>query len=328
MHGRDTAPGTSPLPLLALAVLATATSAPLAASAAAAPLALAFWRSGLSVLVLLPFAMRRSRAAQWTLDPAAARAAALAGLALSVHYVAWMTAAQLSTVTAATALVCTQPIWQAVIAARAGHRMPQLAWAGIGIAVAGAVVAAGSDFQTSVRALTGDLLAVLAAIAAAAYTACGERARRRLPTSTFGAISNSACCVVVLAGCLLFGTPLTGYTDATWLIIVALVVGAQLAGQTVFAHLLRTLAATAVSLAILTAMPIAAALAWLTMEQAPTVQTGLGAVVLVIGVALFLLSSLISESTLLRRARPTIPRRSSDRNTIVVHDVPPVNDSP
>jgi hypothetical protein len=40
----------------------------------------------------------------------------LSGLALAVHFGTWVPSAKLTTVATATALVCTTPIWSAVIA--------------------------------------------------------------------------------------------------------------------------------------------------------------------------------------------------------------------
>jgi drug/metabolite transporter (DMT)-like permease len=289
-------PATHPLSGAAvlLALVAVSSSAPLIAFAAAPALALAFWRNILAAAVLGPYALVRRRAELRMLATAAGRRTAgycvLAGLALAVHFATWMPSAQLTSVAAAAALVGTQPIWQGLIALGQGRRLPVAAWAGIVVAVLGAGWATGADFGTSGRAFAGDLLAVAGGLAAAVYTALGERARVTLSTTTYTTICYGVCALALLVGCLLGGVPLTGFDGPTWLAILGLVVGAQLLGHSMFSYALRRISATTISVLILLEAPGAALIAWVWLGQLPRAAALPGLGLLLVGVAIVVLS--------------------------------------
>lgn len=277
-----------------IAVVAVSSSAPLIAFAAAPALALAFWRNLLAVGALGPFALVRRRAELRTLAQGAgrreARYCALAGAALAVHFGTWMPSAQLTSVATATALVATQPVWQGLIALGQGRRLPAVAWSGMVLAVAGAVWATGADAGVSTQALVGDLLAVVGAMAAAGYTAFGERARRSISTTTYTTICYGTCALLLLPVCLIGGVPLAGYDAPTWLAILGLVAGAQLLGHSMFGYALHRFSATTISVLILLEVPGAALIGWAWLGQVPQSAALPGLALLVVGVAVVVLA--------------------------------------
>ncbi|WP_183222556.1 DMT family transporter [Actinoplanes campanulatus] len=277
---------------LTVAVLAVSSSAPLIAFAAAPALAIAFWRNSLAALVLTPITLgpRRAEVRRAAGGPAGILCV-LAGLALALHFATWMPSVQLGSVATATALVATQPVWQGLIAAVQGRRPSVAGWTGIGLAVAGAAWATGADVGVSGQAVLADVLALLGAVAAAVYTALGERARIRLSTTTYTWICYGTCAVVLLAVCLLFGVDLTGYDGRTWAAILAIVAGAQLLGHSMFNYALQHTSATTVSVLILLEVPGAALLAWWWLGQVPRAGSLPGLALLLTGVAVFLVGA-------------------------------------
>ncbi len=277
---------------VALAVVAVSSSAPLIAFAAAPALAIAFWRNALAVAVLSPLAVLRRGVELRDLTRGSRREGVygvLAGLALAAHFATWMPSAKLTSVAAATALGATQPVWQGLIALGQGRRLRTVTWAGIAVAVCGAVVATGADFGVSSRAVLGDLLAVAGGMAAAVYTALGERARVRLSTTTYTTVCYGVCAAVLLLVCLVAGVPLSGYDPRAWLAILALVAGAQLLGHSMFNYALRRVSATTVSMLILLEVPGAALLAWAWLGQTPRPAALPGLALVVAGVAVVVL---------------------------------------
>lgn len=206
-----------------------------------------------------------------------------------MHFGTWMPSAQLTSVAMATALVATQPVWQGLIALAQGQRLPVTVWCGIGVAVTGAFLATGADFGTSGRALAGDLLALLGAMAAAVYTALGEQARRAISTTTYTTICYGVCALLLLVACLVVGVPLGGYDPSTWLAILGLVAGAQLLGHSMFSYALHRISATTISVLILLEAPGAALIAWAWLGQVPRLSALPGMVLLLIGVAVVVL---------------------------------------
>ncbi|MGI5145792.1 DMT family transporter [Plantactinospora sp. CA-294935] len=277
---------------VAVAIAAVSSSAPLIAFAAAPALAIAFWRNFLAVGVFGPVALFRRRAEFRALASDTGRRDAgycvLAGLALAVHFATWMPSAQLTSVAAATALVVTQPVWQGLIALGQGRRLSTVAWLGIGLAVVGAIWAVGADFGVSGRAVAGDLLAVAGGMAAAVYTALGERVRSTISTLGYTTVCYGVCAAALLVVCLAGGVRLGGYDAGTWLAVLGLVVGAQLLGHSMFNYALRRISATTISVLFLLEAPGAALLAWVWLGQVPRTAALPGLVLLLAGVAVVL----------------------------------------
>jgi drug/metabolite transporter (DMT)-like permease len=276
---------------LTVAVLAVSSSAPLIVFAAAPALAIAFWRNSLATLALTPVTLGPRRAELTGATRRDLTFCVLAGIALAAHFGTWIPSVKLGSVATATALVATQPVWQGLIAAAQGRRPPPAGWLGIALAVAGAVWATGADVGVSGRAVFADALAVLGAMAAAAYTALGERAREALSTTTYTWICYGTCAALLLPICLTTGQHLTGYPLQAWAAILALVVGAQLLGHSMFNYALHHTSATTVSVLVLLEVPGAAALAWLWLGQQPRPATIPGLLLLLSGVLVVVLGS-------------------------------------
>ena len=291
MRSPHTLPPATALALL-VAVLAVSSSAPLIAFAAAPALAVAFWRNGIAAVALTPVALVTRRAEVRTVfRQREGLFCVLAGLALAAHFATWMPSVQLGSVATATALVATQPVWQGLIAAAQGRRPSTTGWIGIGLAVAGAALATGADLGVSAQAVFADFLALLGALAAAVYTALGEKARTTLSTTTYTWICYGVCAVVLLAVCLAGGVRLSGYDGQTWAAILAIVVGAQLLGHSMFNYALQHTSATTVSVLILLEVPGAALIAWAWLGQTPRLESLPGLMLLVLGVVVVIMGA-------------------------------------
>jgi drug/metabolite transporter (DMT)-like permease len=255
-------PSARDLLLIAVAVLAVATSGPLIAASAAVPaLAIAFWRNAMAGAVLLPWTVVRRRHELAALDRRERRLALIAGLMLALHFGTWIPAISYTSVASATALVATQPVWAAVISTVRGEHVAPRAWFGIGVAVAGALLLTGADLTVSRDALLGDGLAILGGVFAAAYMTAGSEVRRSVTTTTYTALCYTTTAVLLLVVCLVGRQHLTGYDGRDWVRLVALTAGAQLLGHTLFNVVLRNVGPTVVSLAILFEIPGAALIA-------------------------------------------------------------------
>jgi drug/metabolite transporter (DMT)-like permease len=274
-----------------IAVVAVSSSAPLITYAAAPALAIAFWRNGMAAGVLVPVALTRRRDELRRLGRYRMVVCALAGLALAVHFGTWVPSVKLTTAATATALVCTQPVWAALISL--ARRVPVAAttWAGIVTAVAGAALATGADLTVSSRAVTGDLLAIAGGLAAAVYTTLGEHARTRTSTTTYTTVCYSVCALTLGAACAVGRVPVHGFTARTWLAIGAMVVGAQFLGHSLVNYALHRVSATTVSGLLLFEVPGAALLAWAWLGQVPPARSLPGLALLVTGVGVVVFGS-------------------------------------
>jgi drug/metabolite transporter (DMT)-like permease len=256
------------------------------AATAAPALAIAFWRNAMGGGLAVSVAVLRRAAELRSLDRRTLIAAGLAGVALAVHFGTWVPSLTMTSVASATALVCSQTVFTALIARLRGRRLPAVACAGIVVATVGAVLITGADFGVSARALTGDLLALVGAIAAAVYVTIGASTRRRMSTTSYTAICYATCAALLLVVCLLFGLRLAGYPTNAWVKLVLVTACAQLLGHSLINVVLRSTSATVVSLIILLEVPGAALIAYVWLHQHPPAVALPGVGLLLVGLLL------------------------------------------
>ncbi len=269
-----------------MGVLGVSLSAPLTALLAAPALALGFWRTALGAAFLVPAAAIRRSGDVRSLDAALAGRCALAGAFLAAHFATWIPSITLTSVSTATALVCTTPIWTAVAATIAGHRMPRSTWIGLLLAIAGTAVIAGVDLTVSPEAVLGDALALAGGIFAAGYVLIGARIRQEISTTTYSVCCYGVCAVILGGAALIAGVPLVGFELRDWLLILAITVVAQLLGHTMFNLVVTDVGPTVVGLVLLLEVPGAALLALVLVGQTPPALALPGLALVVLGVAL------------------------------------------
>jgi drug/metabolite transporter (DMT)-like permease len=258
--------------LAALGVLGVAAAGPLIAGTlagtTATALAIAFWRNAIAAVVMAsPVLIREPRQfrditrreALWT---------GVAAVALAAHFACFITSLQLTSVAAATALVCLQSAWIAVFQFLRGMRHSWAVPAGLGVALGGVVLITGFDMGSSPDALWGDVLALAGGAFGALYAMAGGRARQTMGTGSYTALCYGICAVLVAMLALVVGQPLTGFDAGGWLGILAITVCAQLVGHTMFNHLLATMSPLLVSMIILLEIPGAALLAAVFLHEA------------------------------------------------------------
>ncbi|MFB7474888.1 DMT family transporter [Kitasatospora sp. NPDC056184] len=272
--------------LLAVSIAGISLSAPLISATAAPALAIAFWRNLMSVGVLGPYALLRHRAELRAVSRRALLLAMAAGALLAVHFALWMPSLRMTSVASATALVTTTPLWTIVLMRLLGVRAPRMVWLGTGVAFAGVLVLTGVDLSLSPRALAGDALALGAGLAAAGYMLLGAEVRRTVSTTAYTLVCYATTAAVLLAVCLVAGTPLSGWSAGAWWQIVLLMVTAQLLGHSLSNRVVRTLGPSVTSTAILLETPGAALIAALWLGQWPPVAAYPAVVLILAGLVL------------------------------------------
>ena len=277
--------------LLAVAVLAVSTSGPLVREADAPGMAIAFWRTILGSLVVVGIAVIRHRTELRSLRREQVRLGVVAGVFLGLHFATWVPSLTYTTVASSVALVCTVPVWAALIARARGEEVPASAVAGIAIALCGVLVLTGVDLSVSGRALFGDALALAGGVLAAAYMTVGSDARRSMSTVTYSSLCYSVAACGLLIACVVGRQSLAGYDAHTWWVLVAITIGPQLLGHTLVNRVLRTFTATVVSVAILFEIVGATLIAWWWFDEAPPVGAYPAAALIAAGVVLVVRAS-------------------------------------
>lgn len=277
----------------AIGVLGVASSGPLIAATLGATtvsaLAIAFWRNAIGAAVMAAPTVVREPRQFGRITRGEFRWCLLAGVALALHFACFITSLQLTSVAAATALVCLQSAWIAVFQLFRGTRHRWQVLVGLGIAFGGVAAITGFDMGSSPQALLGDLLALAGGALAGLYTLAGGKARQTMTTGTYTALCYGMCAAVVAVMAVLGGQPLVGFDAAGWLGILAITVCAQLVGHTAFNHLLATMSPLLVSMIILLEIPGAAILAAVFLQETLPAGTYAGLALILAGLAVVVL---------------------------------------
>lgn len=306
------------VPVLLLGLFGVSWSAVLVRVAAAPASAVAFWRLALSVLVLLPFLvasgewrdLRRVRAGEWMWM-------GVAGGCLSLHLIAWFLSLEYTSVASSTVLVSSHPLFVGLLSALWLRERPdRREWAGIGAALAGALLVGWGDFRTGPDPLRGDLLALAGALGAALYLLVGRRLRRAFGLWSYVAPVYGAAGIVTALYLAYAGVPAAGFDRLTWACLVGLAVGPMLLGHTSFNWALGHVRAYVVSVVLLLEPVGATLLAILLLGrgEVPTPTTLAGGATVLVGVWLSLRARARSRARAGRNGEtrpPGVHRRAS-----------------
>jgi drug/metabolite transporter (DMT)-like permease len=277
----------SPFLVLTLAVVFVSFGSIFVRLAEAPPLAVAFYRVALASLVLLPFVHGQARRSWRTLGPKRLALLAVSGLALALHFAAWIASLSHTSVASSVLLVNTAPVF-AVILARIflGERVGGALLAAISLALTGALVLGAGDWAGSRASLRGNALALAGALTLAAYHVIGRGLRAALPLGAYvlgvWAVAALALAALVFAS----GVPLAPYPPRAWACFALLALVPTLGGHGLVNAALRELPAPTVGLFLLGEPVGAALLAWGLLAEPPTPWTLAGGGIVLLALAL------------------------------------------
>src|SRR6185437_1998271 len=244
--------------VLALALVGISFAGPLVRLSHANPLAIAIWRIGFSLIIIALALVASGSWRQWRrLNRSGVLVAVGAGAMLALHFWAWNSSIDMTTVAASVVLVNMQPALVALLSAVWLREPPSYRqWIGIAIAMVGAGIVAlpdvagpaGADAR---RALIGDVLALAGAVAAACYFVAGRRLRSTLDIWPYVGLVYGTSFVVLIGLAALAHAPVVHQPPRELAIFAALAIGPMLFGHTGLNWALRYLPAYVVNLTLL-----------------------------------------------------------------------------
>lgn len=269
--------------MLGVALLAVSGGAIFARLADAPPLAIAAWRVGLALLVVLPFAATSLGSGAGTLRARALAAAA--GLLLAAHFAAWIASLEHTSVARSVLFVCTSPIWVALIEFLSGRRVPARATLlALVLAVSGAAIVSGGG-QGGSAALRGDLLALAGGVAMAGYFLLSREAQAGLPFRTYLATAYGVAAAALWIAVWAAGVQAAGYDARTWWALGGMAAVSQLIGHSGYNWSLRHLPPLFVAVVSVGEPVIASVLAWWLLGEALDWRTGAGGLLVLLAIA-------------------------------------------
>ena len=212
------------------------------------------------------------------------------GVVLAFHFSTWFTSLFMTTVAASVVLVNTSPIFTAILSTVIlGEALRRRSWAGVLIAVAGAVFLAWSDFESAgAGALTGDMLALLSGFLLAVYFIGGRRYAKGLPITVYTSVVYITAAGVTLIQCLALGINVIVLDPTEMIIFIALAIFPTALGHSVNNYLLTLVPAYVVSSAFLGEPIGATLLASIFLGEIPNPLTFIGFGIIMLGITLVL----------------------------------------
>lgn len=242
------------------------------------PLLASALRLSIAGLVLSPISIRAVQSG--ALSPRATRTAALGGLLYAVHFGAWVASLDRTTVAASVTIVTATPLMLAVIALVRGQDRPSRRTfiAAIVAAVGAAIIGFGDARESGWGALSGDLLALLGALAMAVYLLV-VRDLGKVPAFAFSgiaALSGAATLAIVVLAIAPF-TTLTPPDEQAFFFIALAALIPQVIGHGALTWALDRATPTEVGLATAVEPVLSTLLAWWVFAEQPTLVVGVGA---------------------------------------------------
>ena len=284
VHNHTELPARPDLIRLIIGIFGIGSSGPLIALSAMPVPTLIFWRNLGGSVMTLPFALRHK------LDRTGVKWAVLAGIVLAIHFVGFFLSMRMTSVTAGTAIVATQPIFAAFFVKLTGGHIPTRAWLGMLISFTGVLVVTGIDLQLDRRSFLGDLAALISGALAAAYMLIGSRAQQTLATTSYTTICYFVCAMSALPMALISGYDIVGFALREWWILLGLIIGAQILGHTMFNMTLKRVSPAVVSMIVFFEVPVAAFVSLVfNIGKQPTLTIIPGVILILLGCILVVL---------------------------------------
>ena len=279
-------PSAKDLGLLTVGVIGIGTSGPVIAASIMPVPSLIFWRNLGGAIMMAPFAIR-NREWQSAEERRAISLSGLAGLFLALHFICFFLAMRFTSVATGTALTALQPIFTALYLRSKGGIIPKRAWSGMAVAFLSVLLITGIDFQISLRYFIGDIFALVGAALAAAYMLVGSRAQQNISTSTYTSVCYLTCALSALVIAIATGSEVLNFEARQWWLVLALILGAQFLGHTMFNMALRRVSPVVVALIVFFEVPVSAVIAYFWLDQVPPAGIIPGIIGLLIGCGIF-----------------------------------------
>jgi drug/metabolite transporter (DMT)-like permease len=290
------------LPLaLIFAILAVSTASILIrfAQRDAPSIVIAALRLTFASLILSPYAFFRYRGEIISLPRRHLFLTVLSGLFLALHFAAWISSLEYTSVANSVVFVSTGPLWVALLAPFFLHeRVPRGAIGGLALALLGGMII--GFFDTCVwiprlscpsihdilngRAMWGNFLALVGAWAVSGYLIMGRKLRGQVSLVAYISVVYGTAAVGLILAMLAFHETPFGYPPITyfWLLLLALI--PQLIGHSIYNWSLRYLPAALVAIATLGEPIGSALLAYIVLYERPSFAVLLGGGLILAGI--------------------------------------------
>ncbi len=214
------------------------------------------YRLSISSVLLILYSLFRS-AGFGGLSAKEVLISALGGLFLAAHFTLWIASIKYTSIPSSVTLVCTSPIYVGIFSYLIlKERQDRALVVSIVMSIFGSILLTGADGglfmnATDKKAIIGDLLAILGAIAVTGYFLVGSYLRRSMDTLPYITLVYTFSALFSLFFAAMSGEPFVGYHASSYIYMFLLAVIPQLLGHTSFNWVLKYTKTSAVSISTL-----------------------------------------------------------------------------
>lgn len=246
------------------------------------------YRQGIAALVLtLPILLRRR--GSLNLSPSTALWGTLGGLMFAGNIFVWSTALNMTTISNATFLDNTAPVWVGLGAWLIfKEKLRPTYWIGVIVALAGAGMLVGIDGfgLDGSQAGLGNLLAFSGAFMYTAYLLISQHVSEQLDNVTYVWLFSGVAALSFLVLALALGTPLTGLPPRSLAALVAVALISQTGGWLLITYALKQLSASLVAVGVLGQPVFATLVAAPLFHEVPDNLQIAGSIVTLVGIVI------------------------------------------
>ncbi|MCK4537566.1 MAG: DMT family transporter [Candidatus Krumholzibacteria bacterium] len=256
----------------------------------APPSSVAALRMIFSSILLLPFVLfsKKVRGELSSLGMKDAVLLFVSGGLLAIHFLTWITSLFLTGTVSSIVFVTASPLFVAVYSVVVyREKVPGFFWAGLGLAVVGAIVMGGNNLRvTGGASWKGDLLAVTGAVAAAGYFLTGSRLRRRLSLLSHLFYVYTVAAVILIAVLPFTGGSLRGLPVESYVYCLLMAVVCQGGGHSLLNWSMKRLRTTVVTFSVLAEPVGTTLLALFILGEVPLKSEVAGGLIIMMGLAI------------------------------------------
>lgn len=294
--------GSLALPLaIVIAILAVSTASIFVrfAQQEAPSLVIAALRLGFATIVIAPLVIGRYRGELQLLTRKKMLLAAFSGGFLAIHFAAWITSLEFTSVVSSVVLVSTGPLWVALLSPMLlKERLTSTILGGLVLTLLGVILIAMGEvceFDDGLvcpplieilgeETLLGNFLALVGAWAIAGYLMIGRNLRPGMSLFPYIFVVYGVAAIILIGAMLVAGQRPSGFSAMTYLWIALLALVPQLIGHSTFNWVLRFIPATLVAIITLGEPVGSALLAYFILQESPAPLVLLGGCIILAGI--------------------------------------------
>lgn len=274
--------------IMILGTVSIAMSAIFVRMASAPSIVLVFYRMLFAVLILFPVLLIKFRKEIKKLNMRDIFFCACSGSFLGLHFTVFFESLKYTSIAASVVLVNMEAfIVSLTLVLWCGEKIPGKGILGIGAVFLGTVLIAVADMGSGSNVIFGDILALLGAFFASAYTLFGRSCRTHISTSVYTCFVYGFACLTVCIAMIVSETPFTGYEAIDYGAAFGMTIFCTFFGHSVYSWGLKYLSASYISTVKLMESFFSALFGFFIFGEVPAALVIVGGIIAIGGVACY-----------------------------------------